>query len=284
MFRKLTERLRAPKPIDPVPVPAATGAGPSILDSYVHQAPSAQLAVEVFKGEWWSVVPGVHTGGLTPLFDDARVKWAVEQLGGVAGRKVLELGPLEGGHTYMLEQAGAASVVAIEANTRAYLKCLIAKEVVGMQRARFQLGDFEEYLRGGAERQDVVFACGVLYHMRNPVELLQNIARVTDRVYVWTHYMIPERVAAIPHMAKRFSEPHQAEQGGFKHTLHRYNYGDFLDTTRFSGGSEVYSHWLGRDDLIAALRHAGLSDIVIGDDEVAHVNGPCISLVARRPT
>ena len=41
---------------------------------------------------------------------------------GVDGRRVLELGPLEGGHSYMLQRAGAARVLAIEANTRAFLK------------------------------------------------------------------------------------------------------------------------------------------------------------------
>src|SRR6187402_1626923 len=121
MFRKLTDRLRAPKPSSAVPAPSAESVPgrAAILDSYVHAAPSPQLALDLFKGDWWSAVPGLQAGS-TPLFDDSRIRWAVEHLGGVTGRRILELGPLEGGHTYMLERAGAASVVAIEANTRAY--------------------------------------------------------------------------------------------------------------------------------------------------------------------
>lgn len=69
----------------------------------------------------------------------------------------------------------------------------------------------------------------------------------------------------------------------FRHTRHPYFYGDFLDTPRFAGGTEEFSHWLSRDDLFGALRHAGLAEIVVGVDVLEHVNGPSISLVARRP-
>ena len=113
-----------------------------------------------------------------------------------------------------------------------------------MRLAQFLFGDFEEYLRAGAERFDAVVASGVLYHVRNPVELIHNLARVTDRVFIWTHYFVRERLAGIPHMAHRVGESHSVEHAGFRHTLHRYNYGDFLDTTRFAGGSQGFSHWL----------------------------------------
>ena len=258
----------------------------AILDVYVRTAPHPQNALDVFKGDWWSQIPRPAglTAGQLPLFADSRITWAIPALGGVAGRSVLELGPLEAGHTYMLEQAGARDIFAIEANTRAYLKCLIAKEVVGLHRARFVLGDFEEYLRAPppADRFDACLASGVLYHVRQPVELIHNLARVTDRVFIWTQYYIKERVEAIEHMKHRFGEEHESEHAGFRHTLHRYNYGDFLDTTRFAGGSEQYSHWLSRDDLLGALRHAGFTEIEVGEDDLMHANGPAITLVVRK--
>ena len=84
-------------------------------------------------------------------------------------------------------------------------------------------------------------------------------------------------------MRHRFGTHVEAERDGFRHTLHRYQYGDFLNTNRFSGGTEDYSNWLSREDLLGALRHVGLTEIVIGEEEIEHVNGPCFSLVARRP-
>ena len=206
MLRRLAARLRGHAP---APAPAGAAAAPraAILDQYVRAAPSEANAVDIFKGEWWSALPGRLAGipaGNLPLFDDKRVHWAIEALGGVAGKSVLELGPMEAGHTWMLEQAGAASVVSIEANSRCFMKCLIVKEVVGLTRSRFLHGDFEEYLRATSERFDAVVASGVLYHMRNPVELLRNIARVTDRVFIWSHYYSAEPLQAIPHMRHRW--------------------------------------------------------------------------------
>ncbi len=115
--------------------------------------------------------------------------------------RVLELGPLEGGHTYALEKFGA-DVLAIESNSDAYLKCLIAKEITGIK-ARFMLGDVTEFLTSTRERFDLVFACGVLYHMRDPITVIEDISRVTDRCYVWshvfdeTHYKGPPRRQAV---------------------------------------------------------------------------------------
>lgn len=281
VLRKLVQRLRAPTPSAAAPQHHR----PGILDQYVHAAPNPQSALDLFKGEWWSHMPAPWSGlqaGAVPLFDDSRIKWAIEALGGVAEKSVLELGPLEGGHTYMLEQANAKSIMAIEASSKAYLKCLVVKEILGLQRSHFLLGDFEEYLRTTADRFDSAIACGVLYHLKNPVELIHNLARVTDSVFIWTQYFVRERLAAIPHMKDRFPASHATEHAGLRYTAHRYQYGDFLDTTRFAGGSDEYSHWLGRDDLMAALRHAGFTDIRVGEDDLQHTNGPCISLVARK--
>src|SRR5438105_2197528 len=98
-------RLRR-RPNEVVPGPAATPA-PIVDDRYVREPPSAQCAVDLFKGEWATALPehlGVHAGTLT-LMEDPRIDWFIQQAGGVDGRRVLELGPLEGAHTYMLEQA-----------------------------------------------------------------------------------------------------------------------------------------------------------------------------------
>ncbi len=101
------------------------------MDIYASEAPSPQLAVDIFAGEWSSRFPPGSDidGGQAELFEDRRISWMIDQLEGVEGLRILELGPLEGGHTYMLDRAGA-DVVAIEANQRAYLKCLITKEVL----------------------------------------------------------------------------------------------------------------------------------------------------------
>ncbi len=249
----------------------------NILDQYVRAAPSAQNAVDIFRGEWSSMLPDPHlqTGSI-PLFDDERIRWFAERLGGFQGKTVLELGPLEAGHTYMLERLGAASIVSIEANTRAFLKCLIVKELFELRQARFLCGDFVEYLRSNNRFFDVCVASGVLYHMTNPVELIALLAKTTHHVCLWTHYYDPNIV--------RCARSQEAEYGGFVHTLYSRVYGDALNWFGFCGGCNPYSYWLSRDDIIGAFKHFGLTEITIGREEPHHRNGPAFTLVASRPS
>ncbi|HEX5501638.1 MAG TPA: class I SAM-dependent methyltransferase [Thermomicrobiales bacterium] len=258
----------------------------SILDQYVRAAPSPQHVLDIFAGEWASRLPApldTLRAGTVPLFEDARITWGAEQFGGFAGKTVLELGPLEGAHTAMLARLGAASITAIEANTRAYLKCLIVKELLDLQGAHFLCGDFVEYLRTNRQRFDVAVANGVLYHMPNPVEVLALLARATDRLLLWTVYYDEEILARSPHIARRFAGSAPAEHDGFRYTRHRYEYREALIVEGFCGGAHPFSHWLSRDDILGALRHFGLSDIAINFDHPDHPSGPAFALVAQRP-
>jgi hypothetical protein len=54
------------------------------------------------------------------------------------------------------------------------------------------LGDFGRYLEQCDEKFDVLIASGVLYHMSEPVRLLENAAKVTNHIGLWTHYYDPE--------------------------------------------------------------------------------------------
>lgn len=262
--------------------PAAPANMPSVLDSYVKEPPSQQNAVNLFTGEWSSKLPieGVTSGELG-LFDDDRVHWAMARLGNVSGQSVLELGPLEGGHTYMLDRAGAR-VLAVEAHARAYVKCLIAKEILGMPGARFLLGDLNAHLASTTDTYDACFASGVLYHMRAPVETLALISKVTTRLFLWTHYYDADIVNASDLLRPRFSTHEKTEQTGFPHTLHRFNYESALQLKGFCGGNAEHSNWLSRADLFGALSHLGWHVDDIGFEAPDHPHGPALALIATR--
>jgi hypothetical protein len=163
-------------------------------EPFCLKSPSPQTAVDLFAGQWASQLPPPFeklTGGTSELFDDDRITWGTAELGGVVDSRILELGPLEGGHTFMLDRHGAAQVTAIEENTRAFLRCLVVKEILGMPSAHFLCGDFVPFLSDAIERRerwDLCLALGVLSHQQDPVALLELVTQVSDRVLLFTHY------------------------------------------------------------------------------------------------
>jgi hypothetical protein len=56
-------------------------------------------AFSIFSGEWSTAVPGFETGK-SQLFNDDRMKWTLGELDSLHGKRVLELGTLEGRHKW----------------------------------------------------------------------------------------------------------------------------------------------------------------------------------------
>lgn len=253
---------------------------------YARQAPSPEAAVRIFKGEWSCRLPPPldRVTGAVGQFDDATLAWAIRELGDLHDASVLELGPLEAGHTYMLHAAGAQAITAVEGNSRAYLRCLVVKELYDLRRARFLHGDFVEHLRSTADTYDVCVASGVLYHVLDPVELLSLAARAAPRLYLWTQYHDPSALASRPRLRRRMTGSERAQHDGFEHTLHRHEYGYSLRRYGFSGGSGTTSSWLSREDLLAALDHVGYTDRQIAYEDRSHPNGAAIAILAARPS
>lgn len=235
---------------------------------YAAEKPSVQQTVDLFAGEWVSAFPaaaGAVRAGPMPLFADPRIPWAQQNLQhlGVSlrGATVLELGPLEGGHTYMLSQLGARAVTAIEANREAYLRCLVAKELLGIERVNFLYGDAIEFLRQENVYYDVSLACGFLYHMANPVELIELLAKRSGAVYLWTVHWDAAFNAKNPDKAAAIGPAVTSEHGGFAHTLHRHSYGDVQNFAKFYGGPAPFANWMERDEILGAFRHFGFTKI-----------------------
>ncbi len=255
------------------------------MNAYSRVAPHPQNVLDIFAGEWVSALPPPFehlTAGAAKLFDDPRLQWAIDRLGGVTGKRILELGSLEGGHTYMLDRAGAAEILSIEANPRAFLRSLVTKELLGIHAARFVHGDFVPYLEENRERFDITIASGVLYHMVNPVELIARVAATSDAAYFWTRYYDEALLKPHSDAARRIVEPELAEYRGYRHALYRNHYWEAVTHQGFCGGPDAFSFWLSRDDVLGAFRHFGLTRIEIAHEETHHVHGPAFAAVATR--
>ena len=252
----------------------------NILDAYSPDFPTHQIAFDLFKGEWSSAVPGYETGHIG-LFSDQRVDWFAESCGGFEGKKILELGPLEAGHTFMLARSGAASVLSIESNQRAYLKCLIVQQALKFP-ADFMLGDFQPFLATTSETFDFVLCSGVLYHLTDPIGFLTNIGRVAKSVGIWTHYYDRDVIEGTDYLKPKFaptSKPLKTAHRTLQ--LFEQSYLQALDWNGFCGGPKITSYWLTKHDILAHLQDQGFA-VKIGDDDTAHPHGPCMLIYAEK--
>jgi hypothetical protein len=182
----------------------------------------------------------------------------------------------------MLEKAGAKSVLALEANTNAFLRCLVTKEILGLQRVRYLCGDFRQYLSSSQDFFDITFACGVLYHMLDPVQLLFDISRLCRQLFLWTHYFESNMIAQHEVMRSRFGPSEKLEFRGLVYEQYRYSYETSLDWPGFCGGSASSCEWLTRDSILKALAHFGFKKLDIAFDDPRHPNGPSFAIVASQ--
>lgn len=260
----------------------------NIIDSYVNSAPSDEFAINLFKGEWSSHLPGFPDAisGSSPLFDDQRMHAWIKKITEFNPHsvsepyafKILELGPLEGGHTYMLSLKGW-DITAIESNCRAFMKCLIAANIY-RTRARFMLGSFEEYFKSLSP--DVVFdficCSGVLYHLKKPSETFRRILMHTKSIGIWSHFGNQELLNQLP---DRFSQDTYFDTiSGQAMVGYKQYYGSALDLASFCGGGQDYSIWMSKEQILGLLVEYGFTVEIQGiNDSPA---GPNITLFAHK--
>lgn len=254
----------------------------SMLDFYADTEPNAQSTVDIFKGEWLSVLPGGLNSGWADLFNVSRVAWP-NSLFNISGKSVLELGPLEGGHSFALHHIGAATITAVEGNSRAFLKCLIIKELFGLSRVKLLYGDFVKYLENSIDYFDVIFASGVLYHMSQPLKLLSLMKQNTNKCFIWTHYYDRHLLESSlgDQFSRKYGAPVSIEYGGYHCDAYPQYYADALDRPEYAGGNAPSSLWLTRTDILNFLNHIGFTSIETDDEVTAHPNGPYFSIAAQ---
>ena len=249
-----------------------------VKEQYQENAPCVQNVLDIFKDQWACKIPiEGTTSGTTTLFDsetDPRiVDW--NNLFPVKGKAILELGPLEGAHTYQLEQLGAESIIGIESGKTHFLKCLVVKDLLKLK-AEFLYGDFRKYLKNCDKKFDIVLASGVLYHMTEPIELLSDMANVTDNIFLCTRYYSENR----QDIAYRFENEPIILYNDYKGYVHYYD--DPSNNELILGGTRHYSVWITKEDIINILNNLGFSNIIIINDNTDQDVGNNIILYASR--
>lgn len=256
-----------------------------IQDKYCKTAPSAQNAIDIFKDNWttsYTAAANVVAGSM-PLANDSRIAEMIARLGGsLAGRTLVELGPFECGHTKMLHDAGADMITAIEGNSICYLKSLIIKEVLNLERVRLKFGEIEAWLQEAQERVDLIVASGVLYHFKDPLLALLRITEFSNNVFIWTHYMDSQAMPATDPRRGPFTGQTELRRiDGFESTYHFRTYEGAENNADFCGGMDNYSVWIEKADILALFNKKGfdVQEFLMSPD---HPNGPCSCFLATK--
>lgn len=198
---------------------------------------------------------------------DPRIAQLLERMD-IKGKCILELGALEGMHTFMLESAGADEIIAIEGRKENFLKCLLIKNAYKLHKSTFLHADIEKAVYKIKRRFDLCLALGILYHLENPVRLLKSIGEKADNIFLWSHYAkydYPEgQVCEIQENGQRFKGKYVKE-----------------DTQEYLSGIKIKSLWMLESSLMRALENAGFKNIEIIDRE-DHEHGPALTLFGKK--
>lgn len=253
-----------------------------IRDSYETKKPTKQNIFDRFKGNFATRFPGVDTGGYADLSDDERIHWCNSLLN-LKDKNILECGPLELGHSYMMHNFGCNKITAVENNWFCYLKCLAVKESLKINNVDLLFGDVIEYLKESTDRFDFVVCSGILYHLPNPIELIHLISLFTENVFIWTH-IYDEKSST---MKIQSIDKAQIEYDGEVYSGGRQNYQDKGNSkleSLYCGGKFKISFWISETDLYKALKKYGFINIQKNEElcDLNHVYGPCISIFASK--
>lgn len=172
---------------------------------------------------------------------------------GFGGLRLVDLGCLEGGMTLEFARMGF-DALGIEVRESNFACCRYLQEHgdAPAGRLRFVRDDVWNLEKYGAF--DVVFCCGLFYHLDEPRRFLDILARTTKRVLVLNTHFATET----PCPAFLLSEP--ADQEGWRgrwYVEHEEEDLAHIDNLRWHSWHNQCSFWPMRPDLLQGMHDAG---------------------------
>ncbi|HVE55363.1 MAG TPA: class I SAM-dependent methyltransferase [Pyrinomonadaceae bacterium] len=207
-------------------------------------------------------IEGKDYGGNFDALNDVRIGQFFDVFPKV--KSVIELGSLEGGHSFALAKSPVVEkVLAVEGREKNIEKAKLVQDIFGDQKVEFVQGDIEKLDFQQFGTFDAVFCSGLLYHLPKPWELIPKLARVSPNIFIWTQ--ISEEAKA-----KKMRE-------GWRGKIYRE--GGFFDPL---SGLSKKSFWLSLGSLIGLLTANGYREIKIIEHNLAHPNGAAVTLAATK--
>jgi trans-aconitate methyltransferase len=205
-------------------------------------------------------IDGENYGGRVSVEGDARVdqffRFAPQ------AETILELGSLEGAHTFLLAQRpGVRRVLALEGRELNLRKARFVQELLHVPNATFAQANLESSDLAPFGKFDAVFCSGLIYHLPEPWKLISQLPAIAPNLFIWTHYA-PDADAEIVFGDLR-GEIHA--EGGAAEPL---------------SGMSATATWLTLESLMASLTKSGYANVQIIDNDPTHANGPAVTIGA----
>lgn len=166
------------------------------------------------------------------------------------GKRIADLGCMEGGYTVAFAQMGM-DATGIEVRTSNIENCHYLKNAFGLSNLNFIQDDVLNI--GKFSPWDVIFCCGLLHHLESPrsfVKLMGQMAR--DAVIINTHFATerPSEVFSLSEMTEHEGLP------GRWFAEHDLEIGEELERLNWNSWANKRSFWLTRPALLQSLRDA----------------------------
>lgn len=176
---------------------------------------------------------------------------------------ILELGSLEGAHSFQLAQhPGVKRVLALEGREANLRKARFLQGLLQIHNVEFRQANLEETALATFGNFEAVFCCGLLYHLPEPWKLLAQLPAVAPLLFIWTQYA-PENEA---HDIGNGLRGKIHIEGGVDEPL---------------SGMSPTATWLTLDSLCDLLRTSGYKAVEVLHDDPTHSNGPAVTIGAR---
>jgi SAM-dependent methyltransferase len=151
------------------------------------------------------VIDGKELGGTNSYDDDYRVDRFFEWMG--RPTSILELSSFEGGHSVQLAAPPfVGRLIGLEARQENIERAQLAVELLGKGNVDFIRVDLDKESLERFGRFDAVFCAGLLYHLAQPWRLIEEIAKVTDRLFLDTHYSDVDEVTVNGYVGSVYHE------------------------------------------------------------------------------
>jgi SAM-dependent methyltransferase len=237
-----------------------------------------QLAERIAQQNWTAhnirLTPAVTTlPGQPDMFEtDMRLHAILRMLrllyhGQLEGRRVVDLGCLEGGFALALARQGC-EVVGIEARAANIAKAQLVREHFNLRNLEFRLGDVKEVTSDRFGVFDVTLALGILYHLDDPVSWLIQLGEITRAVLIIESHFAPDAdvdlaelepsIANLGEVARLAVDGLEVEGRWF------FEFDESVDkeSQLWASYSNSSSFWLTKESLLRVLRRAGF-DVVL---------------------